>query len=147
MHNFHVSQKLWHHKVQKTFFRSILSSFHFWKLDKIADLLGVLYCMLLTSLERNESCSLYLSPPCGPDLMFINPNINHALSTNCLISLKGKVSDHVDYVTGAQSLRTHFKWQNISIHHQSVNFTHFLLKMAHFGHNILKNMWKSDKYE
>ena len=56
---------------------------------------------------------------------------------NSLISLKGKVSDHVDYVTGTQPLRTHFKWQNISIHHQSVNLTHFLLKMAHFGHNIL----------
>ena len=46
--------KLWHHNVQKTFFRSIFSSFQFWKLEKIADMLGVLYCTAADQLRKER---------------------------------------------------------------------------------------------
>ena len=46
--------KLWHHNVQRTFFRSIFSSFQFWKLEKIADMLGVLYCTAADQLRKER---------------------------------------------------------------------------------------------
>ena len=116
--------------------------FNFENLKKLQICLVYCTALLLTSLERRESWSLILRPPWGPDLMFINANTNHAISARLF---------HFTWWRGVRSrglcnwrptLWTHFKWQNISIHHQNVNFTHFLMKWLILGTTFWKHVKK-----